>query len=58
MRLIVLLNVDDAEGVEIAKDDFDDNIIFSTYEEADEWCSRNAIRTWVKTINLDDYDDE
>nr|DAH56854.1 MAG TPA: hypothetical protein [Caudoviricetes sp.] len=28
-RLIVLLNVDDAEGVEIAKDEFDENLTFS-----------------------------
>jgi hypothetical protein len=57
MRLIVLLNVDDHEEVEIATDNFGDTILFGSYEEADQWCSRNTRFTWVKTINLDDDDD-
>lgn len=57
-RLIVLLNVDDAEGVEIAKDEFDDNLTFSSWHAADDWCARNTRGVWVKTINLDDDDDD
>lgn len=41
-RLIVLLNVDDAEGVEIAKDEFDEYLTFSSWHEADDWCARNT----------------
>ncbi|HGG9054446.1 TPA: hypothetical protein ACJJ1D_005041 [Enterobacter hormaechei subsp. xiangfangensis] len=58
MKLIVLLNVDDPEGVEIAKDIFDDNLTFDSYHEADEWCARNTRGVWVKTVNLDDDDDD
>lgn len=57
-RLIVLLNVDDAEGVEIAKDEFDENLTFSSWHEADDYCARNTRGVWVKTINLDDDDDD
>lgn len=57
MRLIVLLDVDDAEDVSIATDEHGDTIEFKSYEEADDWCCRNATRRWVKTINLDDDDD-
>lgn len=57
MRLIVLLDVDDAEDVSIAVDEHGDTIEFKSYEEADSWCSRHATRRWVKTINLDDDDD-
>lgn len=57
-RLIVLLNVDDSEEVEIAKDSFDENLVFTSWHEADEWCSRNTRGIWVKTINLDDDDDD
>lgn len=57
-RLIVLLNVDDAEGVEIAKDEFDENLTFCSWHEADDWCARNTRGVWVKTINLDDDDDD
>jgi len=56
-RLIVLLHVDDAEDVQIAKDAFDDNLVFSTWEEADDWAARNTQGIWVKTVNLDDDDD-
>ncbi|MGX5099912.1 hypothetical protein [Enterobacter cloacae] len=58
MKLIALLNVDDPEGVEIAKDSFDDNLTFDSYHEADEWCARNTRGVWVKTVNLDDDDDD
>ena len=57
-RLIVLLDVDDEEEVDIATDQFGDNLTFSSWHEADEWCSRNTRGRWVKTINLDDDDDE
>lgn len=58
MELIVLLDVDDAESVEIATDENGDNLVFPSYEEADNWCMRNTCRRWVKTINLRDSDDE
>ena len=57
-RLIVLLDVDDAEGVEIAKGEFDDNLVFNSWDAADDWCARNTRGVWVKTINLDDDDDD
>lgn len=57
-RLIVLLDVDDEEEVEIAKDQFGGNLTFSSWHEADEWCARNTRGRWVKTINLDDDDDD
>lgn len=58
MRCIVLLNVDDPEGAEIAQDEFGENLVFGDYNEADDWCARNAARTWLKVINLDDDDDD
>lgn len=57
-RLIVLLDVDDEECVEIATDSSGENLTFKTWEEADDWCCRNTRGRWVKTINLDDVDDE
>lgn len=58
MQCIVLLNVDDPEDAEISKDAFGDNLVFDSYNEADDWCARNAARTWLKVINLDDDDDD
>lgn len=58
MRCIVLLEVDDAETTEIAQNEFGENMVFDSYNEADDWCSRKAIGMWVKVVNLDDDDDE
>ncbi|WP_125295506.1 hypothetical protein [Atlantibacter subterraneus] len=57
-RLIVLLDVDDEEGVKIATDQFGDTVTFNTWHEADDWCARNTRGRWVKTVNLDDDDDD
>lgn len=58
MELIVLLGVDEPEDVQIAQDEHGDNLVFSSYEEADDWCAKNTLRQWVKTINLRDSDDD
>ncbi|EKY2102067.1 hypothetical protein ACN5PR_002298 [Cronobacter dublinensis] len=58
MKIIVLINVDDPEGVEIAKDEFDENLVFDSYQAADDWCARKTIGVWVKCVNLDDDDED
>lgn len=58
MRIIVLLDVDYEDNVEIATNDEDVPVCFSSYEEADDWCARNTTRRWVKCVNLDDDDDD
>ncbi|MFC7509210.1 hypothetical protein [Pantoea stewartii] len=58
MRCIVLLNVDDPDNTSIAQDKNGDNWVFNNYNDADDWCSRNAGGTWLKVINLDDDDDD
>lgn len=55
MKVLVLLDSDDAENARLAQDRFGDNLIFDNEVSADEWCCRNAGRgTAVQFIEINE----
>ena len=51
MAAIILIDVHHPNAVKIIKDENGDNLVFPSWQEADDWLERNAKIGWVTAIH-------